>query len=182
MASYSRFASGIAAGTVSRYIASNPALSAHAIASTTSRRPSLNPRNAPSTQRRFISHPPFSSPRKARKATQPAAIPSTSASNRTTYPPGSPSSSSRYPSRQIFAAPAGFAARCSPYACIRHRTAAISSTSTASRTTISAIIRVAYHQEICSTVHLKAGNRTRKNSRRRFFQDQSARPVTSFQP
>src|ERR1700736_5283767 len=46
---------------------------------------------------------------------------------------------------QIFAAPAGFEARCAPYARISSRTTPISSTPTASRTTISAIIPADYH-------------------------------------
>jgi hypothetical protein len=61
----------------------------------------------------FISQPD-SSPATHRKATQPAATPSTSASSSTKYGPGSPSNSCLYPSRQIFAAPAGLAARYSP--------------------------------------------------------------------
>ena len=75
--------------------------------------PNPNPRNVPSTESRFISQP-NSSPATHRKATQPAATPSTSASNSTKYGPGSPSNSCLYPSRQIFAAPAGLAARYSP--------------------------------------------------------------------
>src|SRR3984885_8953526 len=110
ISAYKRLASGIANGTVSRYIVFSPCRFAHRTASSTNRLPSLNPRNAPSTQSRFISQPDWSF-RTRRKATQPAATPSTSASNSAKYGSGSLSNSFPYPSMQMLAAPLGLAAR-----------------------------------------------------------------------
>jgi len=95
--SYSASASGIAAGTVSRYIAPYPRCSAHRMTSSNSRRPSPNPRNPFPTQSRFISQAPSSVPVAIGfKATHTAAWPSTIATRINSYAPRSSASSASY--------------------------------------------------------------------------------------